>query len=90
MGDITQLLHGIHPWVGGFEGSVHSREFRVVDEEMAYVIPAKITACTLIDILTDEETIDAIHREQEAKMDREKYLTEVRELREDSTGSYLN
>jgi amidohydrolase len=90
MGDITQLLPGIHPWVGGFEGSVHSREFRVVDEEMAYVIPAKITACTLIDILTDEETIDAIHREQEAKMDREEYLTEVRELREDSTGSYLN
>jgi amidohydrolase len=90
MGDVTRLVPGIHPWVGGFGGSVHSREFRVVDEEMAYVIPAKITACTLIDVLTDEDKTDAIHREREAKMSTEEYLAEIRELRDDNIGSYLD
>ncbi|WP_254546385.1 amidohydrolase [Halomarina pelagica] len=88
MGDVTQVLPGIHPWVGGFEGSVHSREFRVVDEEMAYVVPAKVTACTLVDLLTDDAKLAAIREARDAKLSTDEYLDRVRSMRTDSTATY--
>ncbi|WP_101297370.1 amidohydrolase [Halegenticoccus soli] len=90
MGDVTQIVPGIHPWVGGFEGSVHSREFRVVDEEMAYVLPAKITACALVDLMTDAESRRALRRAREAKPSPEEYLERIRAFRGDVTESYLS
>ncbi len=53
MGDLTHLIPGIHPWVGAFAGDLHSKDFRVEDEEMAFIIPAKLFAMTAIDLLTD-------------------------------------
>lgn len=88
MGDVTQIVPGIHPWVGGFEGTVHSREFRVVDEEMAYIIPAKVTACTLIDLLTDPATLDAIREAKAGKRSRDEHLDAVRAMRQDVVGDY--
>jgi amidohydrolase len=89
MGDVTQLVPGIHPWVGGFEGNVHSREFRVADEEMAYVIPAKLTAATVVDLLADRETVEGILAAKEGKKSREEYLAELRAMRADVVGDYL-
>jgi amidohydrolase len=89
MGDVTQLVPGIHPWVGGFEGNVHSREFRIADEEMAYVIPAKLTATTVVDLLADHETVEGILASKEAKKSRETYLAELRAMRADVVGDYL-
>lgn len=88
MGDITQLVPGIHPWTGGFEGAVHARDFRVVDEEMAYVIPAKLTACTLVDLLTSPEAMAAVREAKAEKRSREEYLDAVRSLRATTTESY--
>ncbi|MFK8212247.1 amidohydrolase [Haloferax volcanii] len=88
MGDITQLVPGIHPWTGGFEGAVHARDFRVVDEEMAYVIPAKLTACTLVDLLTSPEAMAAVREAKAEKRSREEYLDAVRSLRTTTTESY--
>ncbi|POG53640.1 amidohydrolase [Haloferax marisrubri] len=88
MGDITQLVPGIHPWTGGFEGAVHARDFRVVDEEMAYVIPAKLTACTLVDLLTSPEAMAAVRAAKAEKRSREEYLDAVRSLRTTTTESY--
>lgn len=90
MGDVTQVVPGIHPWVGGFEGNVHSRDFRVVDEEMAYIIPAKLTACMLIDILTDTESRSSIRDAAKAKQTPEEYLERVRTMRQTVTGEYLS
>lgn len=88
MGDVTQILPGIHPWTGGFEGSVHSREFAIVDEEMAYILPAKITACTLVDLLTDEEAMATLRAEKEAKLTPDEYLSMLRSIRADTVESY--
>ncbi|ELZ58364.1 MULTISPECIES: amidohydrolase [unclassified Haloferax] len=88
MGDITQLVPGIHPWTGGFEGAVHARDFRIVDEEMAYVIPAKLTACTLVDLLTSPEAMAAVREAKAEKRSREEYLDAVRSLRTTTTESY--
>ncbi|WP_338727625.1 amidohydrolase [Haladaptatus sp. DJG-WS-42] len=88
MGDVTQILPGIHPWTGGFEGSVHSREFGVVDEEMAYILPAKITACTLVDLLTDESAMETLRAAKAEKLSSDEYLSMVRSIRADVVESY--
>ncbi len=54
MGDIMHLMPGIHPFTGGFSGDLHTKDFRLVDEEMALLIPAKISAATVIDLLYGE------------------------------------
>lgn len=51
MGDLTQIKPGIHPYVGSFSGDLHSKDFKVVDKEMAYLISAKIYLLTIIDLL---------------------------------------
>ncbi|MCD6120821.1 MAG: amidohydrolase [Spirochaetales bacterium] len=51
MGDLTHLKPGIHPMVGGFSGDLHSKDFKITDEEMAFIIPAKINALTVVDLL---------------------------------------
>lgn len=53
MGDITQLLPGLHPSIGGFSGKAHARDFTVSDPTMAYVIPAQAMAMTVVDLLWD-------------------------------------
>jgi len=53
MGDVSQLIPSIHPHVGGVEGAAHSRDFIIVDPYMASVVPAKLMAMTLIDLLYD-------------------------------------
>lgn len=53
MGDITHIMPAIHPSVGGVDGSAHARDYRIVDAEMAYIIPAKAMAMTVIDLLHD-------------------------------------
>lgn len=89
MGDVTQILPGIHPWVGGFKGNVHSREFEVVDEEMAYVLPAKLTACMLVDILMDTEARESVRTVRSQKLEEEEYLEQVRTMRRTVRGTYL-
>lgn len=89
MGDVTQILPGVHPWAGGFQGSAHSTEFSVVDEEMAYVLPAKVTACTVVDVLSDPGTRDAIREAKAEKRSPEEYLEIVRAMRDTIHASYM-
>ncbi len=53
VGDLSHIIPTIQPTLGGYEGSLHSKEFCICDKEMAYLIPAKIMAYTVIDILFD-------------------------------------
>lgn len=53
MGDLSHLIPAIHPSLGGVAGRAHARDFRVVDPEMAYVIPAQAMAMTVVDLLAD-------------------------------------
>ncbi len=75
MGDLTQIKPGIHPYVGSFSGELHSREFRVAEEEMAYIISSKIYVLTVIDLLYGEaETAKKIIRDFTPKLSKDKYL----------------
>lgn len=50
-GDLSHIIPSIHPMVGGVEGNLHTAEFKIVDEEVAYILPAKIMALSIIDLL---------------------------------------
>ncbi|GAD51345.1 N-acetyl-L,L-diaminopimelate deacetylase [Halarchaeum acidiphilum MH1-52-1] len=89
MGDVTQVVAGIHPHTGGWEGALHADDFAAVDEEMAYVAPAKVTACALIDVLADSDARARVRAANEDKRGREEYLRAVRAMRETTTADYF-
>jgi len=75
MGDLTQIKPGIHPYVGSFSGHSHSRDFKVVDPEMAYIISSKIYVLTIIDLLYGEaETAKEIIRDFTPNLSKNEYL----------------
>ena len=75
MGDITHLVPGIHPFIGGFQGTLHSSNFKVIDEDMAYILPAKLYALTAIDLLADEARLARkITQEFKPALTKEAYL----------------
>ncbi len=51
MGDLMHLMPAIHPSCGGATGTAHSEEFLIEDPETAYVLPAKLMALTVVDLL---------------------------------------
>ncbi|MBP2028750.1 metal-dependent amidase/aminoacylase/carboxypeptidase family protein [Acetoanaerobium pronyense] len=53
-GDVSHLMPTVHPMVGGITGNLHTREYEIVDEEKAYIIPAKAMALTVVDLLFDD------------------------------------
>ena len=53
MGDVSWLLPAIHPCISGFSGALHSAFFDVEDEDLAYILPAKLMVMTAIDLLAD-------------------------------------
>lgn len=52
-GDVSVLMPVMHPATGGYSGNAHSKDFRICDPEMAYIIPAKAMAMTVVDLLFD-------------------------------------
>lgn len=52
-GDISSIMPFVHMSTGGYLGNAHSRDFIICDKEMAYVMPAKAMALTVIDLLWD-------------------------------------
>lgn len=53
LGDISQIMPCLHPWIGGVTGALHTEDYELTDEELACIIPAKAMAMTLIDLLYD-------------------------------------
>lgn len=53
MGDLSYIVPVIQPTISGFSGAAHSKNFAIADEKLAYLVPAKIMAATVIDILEE-------------------------------------
>ena len=51
MGDLSQIMPILHPYMGGAIGTGHSAEFRITDAQLGYVLPAKALASMAIDLL---------------------------------------
>lgn len=51
LGDMSQLVPSLLIWTGGISGALHAKDFKVVDPEAAYILPTKMLAMTVIDLL---------------------------------------
>lgn len=75
-GDISHLMPSIHPMIGGIKGNLHTRGFEMIDEDLAYIVPAKAMALTVIDLFFDKgQGADEILSNFTPKMTKEEYLT---------------
>lgn len=74
-GDVSSIMPLIHISTGGYTGDAHSRDFTICDKEMAYVMPAKAMAMTVIDLLWDNgKEARAIRESSKPKFTKESYL----------------
>lgn len=79
MGDISHIMPAIHPYTGGVSGALHSGDFTVLDYEDAVIVPAKIMAMTVIDLLADgAEEGRGVLRKSVPLMAKERYLEILR------------
>lgn len=74
-GDVSQLMPTLHPMIGGVRGAIHSREFHVFDKDLAYILPAKAMALTIVDLLYDDaKQARKILEEFKPNMNKKSYL----------------
>lgn len=74
-GDLSHIMPTLHPMIGGIKGSLHSKEYEIIDEELAYIIPAKAMALTTVDLLLNQgKKIKEIKEKYPPKMTKEEYL----------------
>ncbi len=67
--------HGRAAYMGGATGAGHSAEFRIVDEQLGYIQPAKALASMAIDLLADGGTrAREVIKTAKPPMTREGYL----------------
>jgi metal-dependent amidase/aminoacylase/carboxypeptidase family protein len=81
MGDLSQVMPILHPYIGGARGTGHGADFAIVDKPLAYLGPAKALAAMVVDLMWDRA---AVAREVMAKakppMTRASYLAAQRGL----------
>jgi metal-dependent amidase/aminoacylase/carboxypeptidase family protein len=82
MGDLSQIMPVLQPYMGGARGSAsHAPDYEIVDQELAYVAPAKMLAAMGVDLLWgDAGTAQAILESARPPMTRERYLALQRSL----------
>lgn len=54
IGDLSTMIPVIGAGCGGFINGFHSKDFEISDENLTYIVPAKILACTIIDLLDNQ------------------------------------
>ena len=86
MGDVSQLMPVIHPYVGGATGLGHGADYVVHDYGLAVITGAKALAGTIVDLLADGAArggeIVAGHRPE---MTSQEYLKFMRDLASEET-----
>lgn len=73
MGDLGYLLPVIQPTISGFSGAAHSKDFTITDKEYAYIIPAKLMAMTVIDLLSNQAEKALRIKEENPRKTKEQY-----------------
>lgn len=53
LGDVSHLMPTLHPMFGGVSGELHSKDYKIINEEYIYLEPAKALALTIVDLLYD-------------------------------------
>ncbi|CAN5830879.1 amidohydrolase [soil metagenome] len=53
LGDLSAIMPVIEPNMAGFAGTVHGSDWRIIDDELAYIWPAKLMSSAVIDLLAN-------------------------------------
>ena len=86
MGDVSNLMPAIHPYVGGATGLGHGATYVVEDYSLAVVTAAKSMAATAIDLLhNNAQTGNKIVADHRPHMTRNEYLKFMRSLDKEET-----
>ena len=81
IGDLSHFMPILHAMTSGVSGGLHSREFRITNEDDAVIIPAKIMACTIIDLLADGAALaKKVISDFQPRMSKEEYLAYLKEM----------
>jgi hypothetical protein len=91
MGDLSQVMPILHPYIGGARGTGHGADYEIVDKPLMYVAPAKALASMAIDLLYDGAAgAKQVLRTAKPPMTREQYLAFQRSVakREVYEGAY--
>lgn len=80
MGDISQIMPAIHPFVGGVSGKLHSKDFELIDPYEGIILPAKILAMTVIDLLSnDGDLAKEVISSHKANLTKEEYIKNMKD-----------
>lgn len=80
VGDMTQLFPVLNFTFGGFEGTLHSEDFRITDTNIAYIQSGKLLALTAYRLLKDgAEQAEKIIKDYTPVFDRESYCAYIKE-----------
>jgi metal-dependent amidase/aminoacylase/carboxypeptidase family protein len=81
MGDLGHVMPVLHSFSTGASGVMHGADFRVTDEEVAVMHPARALAMTVVDLLSNDAAgarkVLSTHR---PRFSKEQYLAFVRGL----------
>lgn len=79
-GDVTHFIPGLHSFICAAEGNLHTKEFKVFNEQLAYVQSLKAMAFTIVDLLFEEGKLaEQIINEYAPRMTKESYLKYLKE-----------
>ena len=74
-GDLSHIMPVSHPWIGSVRGVLHGKDYTVFDEDMAYIRPAQMMACTIIDLLYEDAlAAQTLMTNYQPLMTKEEYL----------------
>lgn len=79
VGDLSHLVPVVNFTFKGFEGKLHGADFKITDPEKAYILPAKLLALTIYNLLKDGgQEAKKITESYTPVFDKESYIQYVK------------
>ena len=77
IGDISIFKPTIQFGYTGFKGACHSKDLCIVDNNKAYIEPAKIIINTIYELLNNKQLSNKIIKEYKPRMSKKEYLAYI-------------
>lgn len=75
MGDVSQIMPAIHPYIGGTVGLLHTKDFNCVDFKACVLDTAKAFAYVIVDLLYDDaQEAKEIIKNNPPNLTKEEYI----------------
>lgn len=83
VGDLSHIIPVVNFTFKGFEGKLHGADFRITDPEKAYILPAKLLALTVYNLLRNGgREAERIKNSYVPVFDKDEYIQYVRHTTE--------